>query len=358
MNIENPTSNKANPDESSIIYGPGIEDPNWPSIITPADVKKEEEKIKLNKEEMREHKNSILSKASYDYYKDGYIKANNELHKYLPNHNILYGLSDPNATVIQKRNHIIISYRGTDPQNISDLTADGQILAGNNYSDNIHGIGRFKEAENKYEDVKKAYPDSRVTLTGHSLGGALGIHTGRKYDLEGTFFNPGQSLLSLPTEIKEAMKTRNNNFTIHHTFGDPISSSNYWLDKSDKIITHYIDPITYAKQWYKGEVGGHPLSNFIEEDHQLEWTAHSSQMPYSLGLYLPKRVIDGCKGGNCNYLKPQQRPQHILSNLGINRPAMFLKNNNEKSDCVPCPKGKIICDCFKAAGNNRNRLNN
>ena len=358
MNVENPTSNKANPDVPSIIYAPGVENPDWPSIITPNDVKKEEEQLQLNKDEMREHKNSILSKASYDYYKDGYKKANDELHRFLPNHNIIYGLSDPNATVIKKRDHITISYRGTDPQNVSDLGADGQIIVGNNWSDNINSYGRFKEADNKYEEVRRAYPDARITLTGHSLGGALGIHTGRKYDLEGTFFNPGQSPLSLPTEIRQAMQTRTNNFTIHHVFGDPVSSSNSWLDKSDKIVTHYIDPLTYAKQWYSGDIGGHPLSNFIEEDHQLEWTAHSSQMPYSLGVYLPKRVIDSCQGGSCNYLKPSQRPTHSLSKFGINRPAKFLKDKEQKADCVPCPKGKAICDCFKAVGTSRTRINN
>ena len=358
MDINNPTSNRADYDAPSIIYTPGQEDPNIPSVITPADVLKEEEETKIYKQEMREHKNSILAKASYDYYKEGYKKANDELHRYLPNHNILYSLSGPNAVVIKKRDHITISYRGTDPQNLSDLGADTQIGLGNLVSDNIQSYGRFNEADRKYQAVREAYPDARITLTGHSLGAQLGIHTGRKYDLEGTFFNPGQSPLSVPTEIKEAMKTRNNNFTIHHVFGDPISSSNAWLDKSDKIITHYISPTTYARQWFSGQVGGHPLSNFIEEDHQLEWSAHSSQMPYSLGIYLPNRVITGCQGGKCNYLKPQQRPQHSLSHLGVNRPAKFLKNINEKADCLPCPKGKEVCDCFKASSSSRNRINN
>lgn len=340
MNIENPLSNKADYDAPSIIYTPGQEDPSVPSVITHADVLKEEESDKIYKQEMREHKNSILSKASYDYYKYGYTHANNELQKYLPNHSIIDELSSPNATVIKKRDHITISYRGTDPHNLSDLAADTQISVGNLISDNVQSYGRFNEADRVYEEVKQAFPSSRITLTGHSLGGQLGIHTGRKYDLEGTFFNPGQSPLSAPTEIKEAMKTRNNNFTIHHVFGDPISSSNAWLDQSDKIITHYIDPVTYAKQWYSGEIGGHPLSNFIEEDHQLEWSAHSSKMPYSLGIYLPKRVIQGCQGEKCNYLKPQQRQQHSLSHLGVIRPAVFLKNINEKENCKPCPKGK------------------
>ena len=331
MNIENPTSDKANDD--------------MPDIITPQDVKLEEDEIQLKKDEMREHKNSILSKASYDFYKHGFTKANEELQEYLPNHNILNELSDPNATVIKKKNHLTISYRGTDPLNPSDIGADFNILS------NINFFSRFREAENKYLQVKEAYPDSRITLTGHSLGGALGIHTGRKYDLEGTFFNPGSSPLSVPTEIRESMKTREHNFTIHHVFGDPISASNAWLDKSDKIITHYVNPLTYAKQWYSGQVGGHPLSNFIEEDHQLEWTAHSSQMPYSLGVYLPSRVIKGCQGGTCSYLQPKQRPLHSLSHLNINRPANFSSNKKQKDDCLPCPKGKAKCDCIKPLKN-------
>ena len=351
MNIENPTSSKDNPDEPSIVYAPGVEPTNVPEIITPEDVNKEIAQTQLNKDEMKEHKNAILSKASYDYYKYGYAKANEELQRYLPNHHIIDELSDQNATVIQKRDHITISYRGTDPQNPSDIGADIQIVAGNNYSDNISAYGRFREADDKYQSVKNQYPDARVTLTGHSLGASLGIHTGRNYDLEGVFYNPGSSPFSAPTELREAMKTRQNNFTIHHVFGDPISSSNYWLDKSDRIITHYISPTEYAKQFFAGEMGGHPLSNFIREDHQLEWSQHSSQQPYSLGVYLPERVINNCKGGEC-FLRPKQRQEHSLSKYDVARLTKFKDSPKFEKECMPCPKGKPKCDCIKPKNRN------
>ena len=339
--------NVNNPDIPDIMYAPGVEKPDFPDIITPEDVAKEEKEIQEKKDDMRQHKNAILSKASYDYYKFGHDKANEELQKYLPLHSIIDELSDNNATVIQKRNHITIAYRGTDPTNSSDLLADGQIASGNIFSENVTALGRFREADDKYLAVKRAFPDARITLSGHSLGAKLGIHTGRLYDLNGTFFNPGSSPLDAPTEIKEAMKTRNNNFNIHHIFGDPISSSNSWLDYSDKVFTHYISPREYAKQFYTGEVGGHPLRNFYEEDHQLEWSRNASRQPYSLGVYLPRRVINGCKGGVCDYLRPKQRQDHPLTPFGVQRPGSFLQQKSKEPDCLPCPKGKPKCDCLK-----------
>ena len=340
MNVQ-----QQNPDIPDIMYAPGAEKSDFPDVITPEDVAKEEREIQEKKDDMREHKNAILSKASYDYAKYGFNKANEELQKYLPNHSIIDELSDNNATVIQKRNHITISYRGTDPTNASDLLADGQIASGNIFSENVMALGRFREADNKYEAVRNAYPEHRITLTGHSLGSKMGIHTGRLYDLEGTFFNPGSSPLDAPTEIKEAMKTRKNHFVIHHVFGDPISSSNSWLDFSDKVHTHYISPSDYARQWYTGEIGGHPLTNFYEEDHQLEWTKHASRQPYSLGVYMPKRVINNSFN---TFLRPKQRQEQPLSQFGVQRLAQFSK------ECVKDKKGK--CKNKLEIRNNRNKI--
>tara|TARA_R110002110_G_scaffold62124_4_gene173735 strand:+ start:1646 stop:2725 length:1080 start_codon:yes stop_codon:yes gene_type:complete len=352
MNIENPVYNPDIP--KGLPYGGVGVSPtdDAPDIITPEDVRKEEKEDSQKKEDTREHKNAILSKAAYDYYNDGYDKAEAELTKYLPNHTILKELSGPNSIVIKKRNHITIAYRGTDWTNLNDLKSDVQIALGNNITDNLFALDRFRKADEKYLAVKSAYPDARITLTGHSLGATQGIHTGRKYDLEGTFFNAGSSPLSLPTELKESFRERKNHFTIHHVYGDPISASNYWLDESDKIIPHFVSPIEYAKQLFVQHkvANPHSLSNFYKEDYQLEWSKNSSKKPFSLGVYLPDRVLKDID--NNSFLKPKGRKEYPLSDKGVIRPVEFTENlgsfrSKNIKGCLPCPKGKKVCDCFK-----------
>ncbi len=63
-------------------------------------------------------------------------------------------------------NEIVISFRGTEPTTAEDLWADLQI-----------GLGQvpdqFYDALDFYYKVKAANPTANITITGHSLGGAL-----------------------------------------------------------------------------------------------------------------------------------------------------------------------------------------
>jgi hypothetical protein len=125
----------------------------------------------LNKQEanriMRRY--AVMSSIAYDYY-DSKDKAENNLKTFLPKHDIDHDLSDENSVVIKKGNEVIISYRGTRPTNLSDLSADAKILFGFNPLSS-----RANEAQRKYDMVKNKYPDSVITTTGHSLGGKFGI---------------------------------------------------------------------------------------------------------------------------------------------------------------------------------------
>ena len=78
---------------------------------------------------------------------------------------------------------IVISYCGTDSP--MDYPADGAIA--------LH-ISYWQEwqAERYYKAIAKKYPGYKITLTGHSLGGALVQHVVSKYGLRGITFNaPG-----------------------------------------------------------------------------------------------------------------------------------------------------------------------
>lgn len=96
--------------------------------------------------------------------------------------------SQPNSTTFVKDGKAVISYRGTDITNMSDLEADAAIALGWN-----HMSGRFWEADRTYQAAVKKYGAENVEVTGHSLGGAEALYVARKYGAGGTVFNPGES---------------------------------------------------------------------------------------------------------------------------------------------------------------------
>jgi len=185
-------------------------------------------------DELHMHKHAIIAKASNDVYHHGINEAEKNLKMYLPNHTIDKKISSKNATIIKdtQNPNVYISYRPTDPLNINDLAVDALEIAANLPISN----GRFTEAQNKYEEVKKVYPNSKIVTTGHSLGGSEAVYVGRKNNIDSVAYNIGSSPTQLPTELNATIK-HNKPATIYHTFADPISVSNAFIDTNDNIIT-------------------------------------------------------------------------------------------------------------------------
>ena len=184
-------------------------------------------------DELHMHKHAIISKASNDVYYHGIEEGEKNLKMYLPNHTIDKKISSKNATIIKDTQapNVYISYRPTDPLNISDLAVDTlEIFA------NLPINGRFTEAQNKYEEVKKVYPNSKIITTGHSLGASEAVYVGRKNNIDSVGFNIGSSPTQLVSEINASIK-HTKPATIYHTFADPISVSNAFIDTNDDIIT-------------------------------------------------------------------------------------------------------------------------
>tara|TARA_R110000787_G_scaffold81690_1_gene176954 strand:+ start:1252 stop:2367 length:1116 start_codon:yes stop_codon:yes gene_type:complete len=190
----------------------------------------------------------LLSKGAYNVYyygsagkERGIEKSNEELHNYLPTHNIIPELSDDESIVVRHqaasgKMDSTIAYRGTDIKNYKDFLADLSVLGGMIKTDLYDSpLPRFQRALDKFDKVKELYPDDKIQTTGHSLGGTIAVLVGKKRDANSYGFNIGSSPLDWWKEQAE-LRTSHHKATIWHKLGDPISASNYFLDKHDKII--------------------------------------------------------------------------------------------------------------------------
>ena len=91
------------------------------------------------------------------------------------------------------------------------------------------------------DSVRQKKKHDRVTLTGHSLGGTLALHSARHHGARAIVFNPGSSPLAEPfhaavcSTIDCGYSKRQR---IYSTGRDPISLSSYLFDRlTDDVIT-------------------------------------------------------------------------------------------------------------------------
>ncbi len=88
---------------------------------------------------------------------------------------------------------LVIAFRGTETCDFSCSLEEVQNSARDMIADAAIGIGRvsdqFKHAFNYAQDIVKRYPASKITVTGHSLGGGLAQAVGATLGLETYAFN-------------------------------------------------------------------------------------------------------------------------------------------------------------------------
>lgn len=127
------------------------------------------------------------------------------------------------AKVFKNNDKLTIAYKGTDIDNLSDLRADAAILTGLRTFD-----PKFKRAIELFDDVKIKYPESQISVTGHSLGGQLSHHVAGNRDTHSYTFNAGASPLQM------GGTTRATNFIT----GDDSISKSVQIQKRGRHIIH------------------------------------------------------------------------------------------------------------------------
>ena len=109
--------------------------------------------------------------------------ANDETNKLIKtalgqDHELVSEFSDNDALTIKRpNNEYILAVRGTRPTNISDLISDEQILVGGN-------VNRFDKVDKVYTRLRTQNPNSKITVTGHSLGGYVAKSLADKYEFK------------------------------------------------------------------------------------------------------------------------------------------------------------------------------
>ena len=204
-------------------------------------------------------------------------------------HALVPEFSDRDALTIKRPNgDYILAVRGTRPTNISDLISDEQILLGTN-------VNRSDKIEKVYLGLRGQNPNSKITLTGHSLGGYVAKDIADKYefkdskldmvgfDVAASPIHIGMTIAGaiaapelIPGAIVKGAADRVSNYVKHALIGSEYGRHRtYSTDTFDAIsvmndITNFNDEVKVLpqrvsrQQWF----GSHSIDNYVLESRQ------------------------------------------------------------------------------------------
>jgi hypothetical protein len=138
-----------------------------------------------------------------------------------------YGLSNRGVMVAERGNQRVISVKGTDPTNRSDILSDLQLALGLHKS-NI----QFRQRKNEIKNIMRRDPEKEYYLVGHSLGSSIItnalasspsiLRNVKKAYTFNTGSTPAFQAMLKPRKENETML--NEKLEHHQTKSDPISA--------------------------------------------------------------------------------------------------------------------------------------
>ncbi len=258
------------------------------------------------------YEHAALAQASYDFHSDGFDVAQSNLRDAGYDYELDRELSNDIGIVARKPNgEVVVAYRGTDPLNLSDLTADALIALGSNiaYGRPIPG-SRFANAEDLFRQVKDKYGSVPV-LTGHSLGGTLADYVGRRNEARSIAFNPGET----PLEMLGTMVRAPSNTRVYVTPDDPISLGAQLRGNYDTVIT---------VPRKGGFLSTHGLHNFLKTQDATATVVKTEEEKKGTVAPTRVRVVPVRAAPPLVVLKPEEEPPPPLPRmrLPLQKPAV------------------------------------
>ena len=203
--------------------------------------------------------------------------ANEETNKQIQtalgqDHSLVPEFSDRDALTIKRpNNEYILAVRGTRPTNISDLISDEQILINSK-------VNRVEKVDKIYTSLRAQNPKSKITITGHSLGGFVANAIADKYEfkdkkLDMVGFDVAASPLGIPDMLIQGVAHHikqpllggsdygNHRIYLTDTF-DTISTINKYTNYDDDV--KILPQRTSRSNWF----GSHSIDNYVLEPAQ------------------------------------------------------------------------------------------
>lgn len=224
------------------------------------------------------------------YAKDP-TKAQEFVKSELPHYTLEKGLTDNTSAVLRdnEKKEVVIAFRGTlldGPEKMKDLKDDTLIALG---ISKLIDTKRLQEAEMKYERVKELYPDDKVVVTGHSLGGIQSYHLGTKYNIDGYHYNIGSGPMDgVFNRVQSMLKHGNEAYDRQNIF-----HSDYYKALGDEFVGE--DPLSAGSKHLAGNhnvikvnsstaLGSHGLHHFYRKNNNSNHRNEGLKEHYSYTL--------------------------------------------------------------------------
>lgn len=113
-----------------------------------------------------------------------------------------------NATAFKNGENIVIAFRGTEGgepfgDGFKDIVTDARYIVFKQKDRVDKFPNQFKDGIKYVEEIKKKYPDKEITVTGHSLGGAIASYVAATESLEAVTYSAPSVIDILPDDINK-----------------------------------------------------------------------------------------------------------------------------------------------------------